>query len=115
MAEGFSTAVADELGSTAGLKFVNLAEPASSVNSWYYMLREVDPAARRYSAIVVPYGIGYEPSTADLLRISMAAPLLRYGDCFNFISAFVRWAGPFSTFTASILRRSAYHSNLADL
>ena len=81
MAEGFSTTVADELGSAAGFKFVNLTEPASTVNSWYYMLREVDPAARRYSAIVVPYGIGYEPSTADALRISMAAPLLRYGDC----------------------------------
>src|SRR5437016_6872234 len=115
MAEGFSTAVADELGSTAGLKFVNLAEPASSVNTWYYMLREVDPSARRYSAIVVPYGIGYEPSTADPLRISMAAPLLRYGDCFNFASAFQRWSGRFRAFTACILRGSAYQSDVTDL
>src|SRR5438876_7650642 len=108
MAEGFSTAVADQLGSAAGFKFVNLTEPASTVNSWYYMLREVDPAARRYSAIVVPYGIGYEPTTADPLRISMAAPLLRYGDCFNFASAFQRWSGRFRAFTACILRGSAY-------
>src|SRR5438552_6406289 len=115
MAEGFSNTVADELGSAAGFKFVNLAEPASSVNSWYYMLREVDPAARRYSAIVVPYGIGYEPSTADLLRISMAAPLLRYGDCFNFPSAFQRWSGWFRAFTACILRGSAYQSDVTDL
>jgi len=115
MAEGFSTTVADELGSVAGFKFVNLTEPASTVSSWYYMLREVDPAARRYSAIVVPYGIGYEPSTADLLRISMAAPLLRYGDCFNFTSAFERWSGRFRAFTACILRGSAYQSDVADL
>ena len=115
MAEGFSTAVADELGSTAGLKFVNLAEPASSVNTWYYMLREVDPSARRYSAIVVPYGIGYEPSTADPLRISMAAPLLRYGDCFDFASGFQRWSGRFRAFAACILRGSAYQSDVADL
>src|SRR6266478_3819773 len=115
MAEGFSTAVADELGSAAGFKFVNLTEPASTVSSWYYMLREVDPAARRYSAVVVPYGIGYEPSTADLLRISMAAPLLRYGDCFNFTSAFERWSGRFRAFTACILRGSAYQSDVADL
>jgi hypothetical protein len=79
------------------------------------MLREVDPAARRYSAIVVPYGIGYEPSTADLLRISMAAPLLRYGDCFNFASAFQRWSGRFRAFTACILRGSAYQSDVTDL
>ncbi len=79
------------------------------------MLREVDPAARRYSAIVVPYGIGYEPSTADALRISMAAPLLRYGDCFNFASAFQRWSGRFRAFTACILRGSAHQSDVTDL
>ena len=77
MAEGFSTAVADELGSTAGLKFVNLAEPA--------------------------------------LRISMAAPLLRYGDCFDFASGFQRWSGRFRAFAACILRGSAYQSDVADL
>ena len=115
MAEGFSTMVANELGSAAGFKFVNLTEPASTVSSWYYMLREVDPSARRYSAIVVPYGIGYEPSTADLLRISMAAPLLRYGDCFRFPSAFQRWSGRFRAFTACILRGSAYQSDVTDL
>ncbi len=115
MAEGFSNTVADELGSAAGFKFVNLAEPASSVNSWYYMLREIDPKARRYWAIVVPYAIGYEPATADPLRISMAAPLLRYGDCFNFASGFQRWSGRFRAFTACILRGSAYQSDVADL
>src|SRR6266496_700008 len=115
MAEGFSTTVADERGSAAGFKFVNLTESASTVSGWYYMLREVDPAARRYSAIVVPYGIGYEPSTADLLRISMAAPLLRYGDCFNFASAFQRWSGRLRAFTACILRGSAYQSDVTDL
>jgi hypothetical protein len=115
MAEGFSTMVANELGSAAGIKFVNLTEPASTVSSWYYMLRDVDPTTRRYSAIVVPYGIGYEPSTADLLRISMAAPLLRYGDCFSFASAFQRWSGRFRAFTACILRGSAYQSDVTDL
>jgi hypothetical protein len=64
---------------------------------------------------VVPYGIGYEPSTADPLRISMAAPLLRYGDCFNFASAFQRWSGRFRAFTACILRGSAYQGDVADL
>jgi hypothetical protein len=115
MAEGFSATVADELGSAAGFRFVNLAEPASNANTWYYMLREVDPAARRYWAIVVPWGIGDEPSTADPLRISMAAPLLRYADCFDFASGFQRWSGRFRAFTACILRGSAYQSDVADL
>src|SRR5437762_11036112 len=115
MAEGFSAAVADKLSSVDGLKFVNLAEPASAVNIWDYMLREVDPTRGRYWAIVVPYGIGFEPNSADHLRISMAAPLLRYGDCFNFASAFQRWSGRFRAFTACILRGSAYQSDVTDL
>ena len=114
MAEGFSAAVADKLSSIDGFKFVNLAEPASAVNIWDYMLREVDPTRRRYWAIVVPYGIGFEPNSADPLRISMAAPLLRYRDCFNFASAFQRWSGRFRAFTACILRGSAFQSDVVD-
>ena len=115
MAEGFAASVADELGSAAGFKFVSLAEPASSVNSWYYMLRDVDPTAHRYWAIVVPYAIGYEPATADPLRISMTAPLLHYGDCLNFASGFQRWSGRLRAFTACILRGSAYQGDVTDL
>jgi hypothetical protein len=115
IAEGFSTAVADELGSASGLKFVSLAEPASTIVIWHYILREVDPTAQRYSAIVVPYGIGYEPDTAGELRISMAAPLLRYGDCFRFASAFHQWSDRFRAFTACILRGSAYQSDVLNL
>ena len=115
IAEGFSTTLANELGSPSGLKFVSLAEPAASANTWYYMVREVDPAARRYAAIVVPYGIGYEPNSADPLRISMTAPLLRYGDCFHFASGFQRWSGRFRAFIACILRGSAYQDDVVDL
>src|SRR5436190_15814996 len=115
IAEAFSTGLANELGSTGGLKFVSLAEPAASANTWYYMVREVDPTTRRYSAIVIPYGVGYEPNSADPLRISMTAPLLGYGDCFHFASGFQRWSGRFRAFTACILRGSAYQDDVVDL
>jgi hypothetical protein len=115
MAEGFSATLANELGSSSGLKFVSLAEPAASANTWYYMVREVDPTTRRYWAIVIPYGLGYEPNSADALRISMTAPLLRYLDCFHFASGFQRWSGRFRAFTACILRGSAYQDDVVDL
>jgi hypothetical protein len=115
IAEGFSATLANELGSSAGLRFVSLAEPAASANTWYYMVREVDPTTRRYAAIVIPYGMGYEPSSADALRISMTAPLLRYSDCFNFASGFQRWSGGLRAFFACILRGSAYQDDVADL
>ena len=44
----------------------------------------------------------------------MAAPLLRYGDCLNFASAFQRWSGRFRAFTACILRGSAFGSDVVD-
>src|SRR4030095_5864766 len=115
IAEGFSATLANELGSSSGLKFVSLAAPAASANTWYYMVREVDSTMRRYSAIIVPYGIGYEPNSADPLRISMTAPLLRYGDCFHFASGFQRWSGRFRAFVACILRGSAYQDDVVDL
>ena len=115
IAEGFSASLANELGSAAGLKFVSLAEPAASANTWYYMIREVDPTKQRYSAIIVPYGLGYEPNSADPLRISMTAPLLRYGDAFHFASGFQRWSGRFRAFLASLLRGSAYQDDVVDL
>ena len=115
IAEGFSATLANELGSPAGLKFVSFAEPAASANTWYYMIREVDPTTRRYAAIVIPYGIGYEPNSADPLRISMTAPLLRYADCFHFASGFQRSSGRFRAFIACILRGSAYRDDIADL
>jgi hypothetical protein len=115
IAEGFSATLANELGSPAGLKFVSLAEPAASANTWYYMVREVDPTRRRYAAIIIPYGLGYEPNNADPLRISMTAPLLRYGDSFHFASGFQRWSGRFRAFMAGILRGSAYQDDVVDL
>ena len=115
IAEGFSAPLASELGSPAGLKFVSLAEPAASANTWYYMVREVDPTKQRYSAIIVPYGLGYEPNNADPLRISMTAPLLRYEDSFHFASGFQRWSGRFRAFIAGILRGSAYQDDVVDL
>ena len=114
IAEGFSATLANELGSAAGLKFVSLADPAASANTWYYMIREVDPTRQRYSAIIVPYGLGYEPDSADPLRISMTAPLLGYGDAFHFASGFQRWSGRFRAFVACLLRGSAYQDDVVD-
>jgi hypothetical protein len=79
------------------------------------MVREVDPTKRRYAAIIIPYGLGYEPNSADPLRISMTAPLLRYGDSFHFASGFQRWSGRFRAFLASVLRGSAYQDDVVDL
>jgi hypothetical protein len=45
----------------------------------------------------------------------MTAPLLRYGDGFDFASSFQSWSARFRAFTACILRGSAYQGDVPDL
>jgi hypothetical protein len=43
---------ADELTPQTGLVFRSACVPGTEVRSWYYMLRDLDPSAHRYRAIV---------------------------------------------------------------
>ena len=45
--------VANQLRSETGYTFANISTAGSTPRCWYYMLRDVDPAANRYSAIVI--------------------------------------------------------------
>jgi hypothetical protein len=115
IAEGFSALDADKLGSQERFKFLNLAEVGSTVEIWYYMLRDVDPTARRYTALVIPYDYPYERDRDQLYKVSMAGPLLRYRDCFTFASAFRPWSDRYKAFTACILLGSAFQNDVVDL
>jgi hypothetical protein len=51
---GFFVRDADHMKPDLGLKFATIALPGSTPRCWYYMLRDVDPHADRYTAIVIP-------------------------------------------------------------
>src|ERR1700760_2769270 len=68
-----------------GYTFATISVPAATPRCWYYMLREVDPDANRYSAILIPvdeYDLNevVEPFGDRLLDINMLAAELRYSD-----------------------------------
>jgi hypothetical protein len=44
--------VANELTPRTGYTFTNVGVPGTSPRCWYYRLRDLDPAAQRYAAIV---------------------------------------------------------------
>lgn len=119
LVQGFSARLADELSQPKGFKFAKLAVRGTYPSIWYYMLREVDPLADRYRAIVIPF----KSDDLDVFGnmgdrgtdISMAAPLLRYSDAFSFAGSFQEWKNRYAAFTACILRGSAYRADLADL
>ena len=119
LVQGFSARLADELSQPKGFKFAKLAVRGTYPCIWYYMLREVDPSADRYRAIVIPFKSDDPDAYGNMgnrsVDISMAAPLLQYTDAFSFAASFREWKHRYAAFTACILRGSAYRADLADL
>ncbi len=85
--------VANELVEQTGYFFASIATPGTSPRAWYYMLRDVDPHADRYRAIVIPtYRYGdrgsfdrYDERIRDLNYI---VGRLRIGDVLEFPLSF---------------------------
>lgn len=90
--EGLSTALADATTAGSGLHFVNGFIPGSALRVWYYLLREIDPQANRFAAIVLAVPFGAEEdlgAMADRVAdINYLAPLLGLRDLTTFPSSF---------------------------
>jgi hypothetical protein len=65
MAEGFSAYLANASGNAENLHFVQASVPGASLRSWYYLLKDMDPQANRYRAIVISVPSYREVSPAD--------------------------------------------------
>jgi hypothetical protein len=53
MGEGFSSQLANGFPESGGYHFVQEGIPGSDLRVWYYLLKDLDPAANRYRAIVL--------------------------------------------------------------
>lgn len=90
--EGFSWPIADATVDDKQLHFVNGAVAGTTPRLWNYLLREVDPHADRYAAIVLM--VDYDLSRSNTpfsdypLDTSYAAPLLRIGDLLDYPASF---------------------------
>jgi len=83
--------------------FGNAAVPASDARDWYYLLRDVDPDAHRYSAILIGLSDFDDEDTSEepgdrLLDWEIASSSLRVSDIADF---------PFSFRSASHIRTAA--------
>ena len=119
MFEAFSASAANQRGEAAGLKFTNLAVAGCYLRVWYYALRELDPKADRYRAIIVP--VRYSDRDRGRSQfdddgdIRFAAPFLRYGDAREFAGSFPKWPAKCRAFIACFLRGLAFRDDLHDL
>jgi hypothetical protein len=104
--EALAPDLADATTKGSGLHFVNGFIAGSDLRVWYYLLREVDPEARRFSAVVL--AVPLDPAEMlgtmadNVVDIGYLEPLLRLRD-----------AGIFpASFDDSALRRRALRSIL---
>lgn len=80
--------VANQQTPQTGYTFGTIAEAGSTPRAWFYMLRNADPAARRYRAIVVGVESYDDPGTGDqadnVEDISYLVSCLRLSDLWEF-------------------------------
>ncbi len=76
-----------------GLRFASVVVPATTPRCWYYLLRDADPTARRYAAILIPLP-DYDDEDRDedfgdrLHDLTFLAVRLRLRDIFDFAGSY---------------------------
>lgn len=89
--------VANERSRESGYFFASIATPGTSPRAWYYMLRDVDPDAKRYKAILVPeYRYedrgSYDRYDERIRDLNYIVARLRLTDIPEFVFSFNSWA-----------------------
>lgn len=109
--------IAEELTGRREFAFATVAVPGSSPRGWYYLLRDVDPEARRYTAIL--FGVedyddedSAEEPAERLLDLQMAVGSLRLTDLFDFPFTFRGAQNERQAFLGCLLKGFAYKKDL---
>jgi hypothetical protein len=109
--------VANELTSETGYVFRNAGVAGSDPRLWYYMLRDLDPTARRYRAIVLAVS-DYDDEdvpwdfTDGIRDLHYAVARLRLSDAFDFASSFPRPALQWEAFRGALLKGTVYQADM---
>ena len=94
IAEGFSAPLANRAANDNDWFFTNAAVPGATLRTWFYLLRDLDPEAKRYNVVVLPLqdyldedGI-YPPALDDEadrdIDLNRLIVRLRFKDIFDF-------------------------------
>src|SRR6266849_3488033 len=101
--------LANELTSQSGYVFRNAGAAGTDPRSWYYMLRDLDPTASRYRAVV--FGVNdfddeddYEDHSADSRTLHYAIVRLRLTDTIDFARSFPTWSQRWEAFRGVLFK-----------
>ena len=114
---GFLPRLATEVGAGHGLEFGSLAVPGTSPRCWFYELRDIDPEARRYAAIVLPVEDYDDEDRAEnpddaISDLHYAIARLRIGDVLDFARSYHSWRFRWVAFRGSLLKGAVYKDDL---
>ena len=113
----FDSVLANSL--QTGCEFGSIAVPGTLPRVWYYMLREVDPDARKYAAIIIPAedydDEDWENFSKRQSDIQFTAMLLQPGDLLEFIRSYPDWEDRRLAASACVLRGLALRGDFQDL
>lgn len=119
IAEGFSSREATAEVASESVRFESGAVPGSTPRVWYYLLREIDPEANRFMAVVLPCFAYDDAEIAEnysnrQLDIRLLGPLLRLSDLVEFSSSFDSWDRREDAFLSNLLKGYGYKADLHD-
>jgi hypothetical protein len=93
----------------SGYVFRNAGAAGTDPRSWYYMLRDLDPSASRYRAVV--FGVNdfddeddYEDHSADSRTLHYAIVRLRLTDTVDFARSFPTWSQRWEAFRGVLFK-----------
>jgi hypothetical protein len=114
---GIIPKISNALEPETGYVFRSAGVAGTEPRSWYYMLRDLDPSADRYRAIVLGVDnyddedVAFTPDD-DIRALHYCIARLRVGDIFDFASSFHSWPVRQEVFRGALLKGIVYQTDL---
>jgi hypothetical protein len=111
--------ICNALTPQTGYVFRTAGVAGSDVRSWYYMLRDLDPTAQRYQAIVFGVNDYYDEDEYfrpddDIRALHYCIGLLRFSDVPGFAFSFHSRPVQFEAFRGALLKGLVYQADIQD-
>jgi hypothetical protein len=109
--------LANQVSVGRGIEFASVGVAGSSPRTWYYMLRDLDPDARRYAAVLLPVD-DYDDEdrlqdpSDEIADLHYAVARLRLADVLEFSSSFHSWQRKWQALRGSLLKGDVYKADL---
>jgi hypothetical protein len=109
--------LANQVSASRGYEFTNVGVAGSSPRIWYYMLRDLDPAARRYAVVLLPVDDyddedrSQQPAD-EIADLHYAIARLRLADVLEFSFSFPSWQRKWQALRGTLFKGVVYQADL---